>query len=59
MMKVQLRTEGYTAADMCIPNLRGVEKMLDRIDGKRLAKAVESLDAGQSQRVIRDAVFGD
>jgi hypothetical protein len=38
--------------------MRGIERMLDRIDDNKLKKALESLDAGNSQRVVLDAVYG-
>lgn len=53
------RMDGRTAADLCIRNLRSVERILARLDRKKLARAMESLDAGNSQAVIRDAIFGD
>lgn len=53
------RMDGRTAADLCIRNLKSLEKVLNRIDRQKLAEAMESLDAGNSQTVIRDAVFGD
>jgi xylose isomerase len=52
------RMDGRTAADLCIKNLRNIERMLERLDDKKLAQAMESLDAGNSQSVIRDAIFG-
>ncbi len=52
------RMDGRTAADLCIRNLRSVEEILDRIDKKALEEAMNSLDAGNSQAVIRDAIFG-
>jgi len=51
------RMDGRTAADLCIKNLRSLEKILDRLDRDKLIKAMESLDAGNSQSVIRDALF--
>ena len=51
------RMDGRTAADLCIKNLRSLEKILDRLDKDKLIKAMESLDAGNSQSVIRDALF--
>jgi len=53
------RMDGTVAADLCIKNLRSVERILDRIDKKQLRAAMLSLDAGNSQMVIRDAIFND
>ena len=53
------RMDGKTAAELCIRNLRSVEKILNRLDRDKLKKAMETLDAGNSQRVIRDAIFND
>ena len=53
------RMDGTVAADLCIKNLRSVERILDRIDKKQLQAAMLSLDAGNSQMVIRDAIFND
>lgn len=51
------RMDGRTAVDLCIKNLRSLEKILDCLDRDKLIKAMESLDAGNSQSVIRDALF--
>jgi hypothetical protein len=51
--------DGRTAADLCIKNLKSLENILDRIDKSKLKNALESLDAGNSQTVIRDAIFND
>ncbi|MFW6180477.1 MAG: sugar phosphate isomerase/epimerase family protein [Spirochaetota bacterium] len=53
------RMDGRTAAELCIRNLRSIENILNRVDRRKLARAMESLDAGNSQAVIRDAIFGD
>ncbi|MFW6137816.1 MAG: sugar phosphate isomerase/epimerase family protein [Spirochaetota bacterium] len=53
------RMDGKTAADLCIKNLRSIEKVLDRIDKNKLKQAMTTLDAGNSQKIIRDAIFGD
>jgi xylose isomerase len=53
------RMDGKTAAELCIRNLRSVEKILNRINRDKLQRALETLDAGNSQRVIRDAIFND
>jgi xylose isomerase len=53
------RMDGTVAAELCIKNLRSVEKILSRIDKEELKKAMLSLDAGNSQMVIRDAIFND
>ena len=53
------RMDGKTATDLCIRNLRSIERILGRLDKDKLKKAMESLDAGNSQRVIRDALFTD
>lgn len=53
------RMDGKTATELCIRNLRSVEKILNRLDRDRLKKAMATLDAGNSQRVIRDALFND
>lgn len=53
------RMDGKTAVELCIRNLRSVERILDRLDKGALKKAMASLDAGNSQRVIRDAIFRD
>jgi hypothetical protein len=47
------------AAELCIKNLRGVVKILERLDRVAMRKAMRSLDAGNSQMVIRDAIFND
>jgi len=51
------RMDGKTASELCIKNLRGVESILERIDRKKLEKAMETLDAGNSQRVLSEAIF--
>lgn len=53
------RMDGRTAADLCVKNLKSLENILDRIDKIKLKNALESLDAGNSQTVIRDAIFND
>jgi len=53
------RMEGKTAAQLCIKNLRSIERILDRLDRAKLMNAMESLDAGNSQSIIRDAIFND
>jgi xylose isomerase len=53
------RMDGRTAADLCVKNLKSLENILDRIDKSKLKNALESLDAGNSQTVIRDAIFND
>jgi xylose isomerase len=53
------RMDGKTAAELCICNLRSVEKILNRINRDKLQRAMGTLDAGNSQRVIRDAIFSD
>jgi len=53
------RMDGRTAADLCIKNLRSVEKILNRIYRDKLENAMNSLDAGNSQDVIRKAIFSD
>jgi len=51
--------DGKKAADLCIRNLRSVENILDRIDRKELRVAMQSLDAANSQLIVRDAIFND
>ncbi len=51
------RMDGRTATDLCIKNLRGVERVLERIDRKKLQDAMNTLDAGNSQSVIHQAMF--
>jgi xylose isomerase len=51
------RMEGKTAAELCIKNLRGIERVLSRIDKERLKQAMETLDAGNSQRILTEAFF--
>jgi len=53
------RMDGKKAADLCIRNLRSVENILDRIDRKELRVAMQSLDAANSQLIVRDAIFND
>jgi xylose isomerase len=52
------RMDGKIAAELCIKNMRGIERILERIDDNKLKKAMESLDAGNSQYVVLDAVYG-
>ncbi len=52
------RMDGRTAADLCIKNLKGVEKLLESLDKEALEKAMSTLDAGNTQAVIHDAIFG-
>ncbi len=52
------RMDGTVAARLCIENMRGIEKMLDSIDRNKLKTAMNSLDAGNSQMIIRDAIYG-
>jgi len=52
------RMVGRTAVDLCIKNLRSIEKILDRLPGI-VKKAMGSLDAGNSQSVIREVIFSD
>lgn len=51
--------DGRTVVDLYIKNLRSIEKILDRLDRDKLKEAMESLDAGNSQSVIREAIFSD
>jgi len=53
------RMDGKRAAELCIRNLRGAEKILNGIDKKALRDAMHSLDAGNSQLVVSRAIFGD
>jgi xylose isomerase len=53
------RMDGRTAADLCIQNLKSLEIMLDRLDRKKLKYALESIDAGNSQKLIRDTIFAN
>jgi hypothetical protein len=53
------RMDGRTATELCIKNLISLERILDRLDRKALKEAMKSLDAGISQRIIRDALFND
>jgi xylose isomerase len=53
------RMDGRRAAELCIRNLRSLERVLDRINRKTLGQAMVSLDAGNSQMVVRDALFND
>jgi len=53
------RMDGRKATELCIKNLQSLERVLDRIDREELKKAMFSLDAGNSQMVIRDAIFSD
>lgn len=53
------RMDGRKATELCIKNLQSIERILDRIDREELKKAMFSLDAGNSQMVIRDAIFSD
>jgi xylose isomerase len=52
------RMDGRTATDLCVRNLRGVEKILERLDRQKLHAAMNTLDAGKSQEVIHAAIFG-
>lgn len=52
------RMEGRRAAELCVKNLIGAEKILDRIDKKKLEEAMQTLDAGNSQMIISEAIFG-
>ena len=52
------RMDGGRAAELCVKNLQGVERILDRLDKKALEEAMNTLDAGNSQMVIHDAIFG-
>jgi len=52
------RMDGGRAADLCIKNLRGIEQILDRLDKRALEDAMNTLDAGNSQMVIHNAIFG-
>ena len=52
------RMDGKKAAEICIRNLRGVERMLDRMDMRALRTAMDSLDASKSQEILSKAIFG-
>lgn len=52
------RMDGKRAAELCMKNLIGAENILDNIDKKKLEEAMGTLDAGNSQLVISEAIFG-
>ncbi len=52
------RMDGKRAAELCIGNLRGAEKILERMDKEGLVDAMRSLDAGNSQLVVSRGIFG-
>jgi len=51
--------DGRTADGLCVKNLQSLERVLDRLDRTALKEAMKSLDVGNSQRIIRDALFND
>ena len=53
------RMDGAKAADLCIRNLKSVERILERLDKKAMRSAMQSLDASNSQALLRDAIFKD
>jgi len=53
------RMDGRTATELCVKNLRSLERILDRLDRTAMKEAMKSLNAGNSQRIIRDALFND
>jgi xylose isomerase len=52
------RMDGKRAAQICVRNLRGVERMLDRMDRSALRAAMDALDASKSQEILSGAIFG-
>jgi xylose isomerase len=52
------RMDGKKAAEICIRNLKGTERMLDRMDKTALRAAMDALDAATSQEILSRAIFG-
>jgi xylose isomerase len=52
------RMDGKKAAQICIRNLRGAERMLERMDRPALRAAMDALDAAKSQEILSRAIFG-
>ncbi|UCF91630.1 MAG: TIM barrel protein [Desulfobacterales bacterium] len=52
------REDASAAANLCIRNLNHLVAMLDRMDYGRVQEAQASLDAGITQAIVSDVIFG-
>lgn len=52
------RLDGLKAASLCIEYMKEMEEILERLDYEELKKAQLTLDAGNTQPIIKRAIFG-
>lgn len=52
------REDGVAACKMAISNLKGLLKLVDKLDEKALKRAQRTMDAVATQKVARKAVYG-
>jgi len=51
------REDGVKSAIMAIRNIKAIWKLCDRIDKRELAKAQETMDAIETQEVVRKSMY--
>ncbi|HID94100.1 MAG TPA: hypothetical protein EYP60_08400 [bacterium (Candidatus Stahlbacteria)] len=51
------REDGVKSANMAIRNIKAIWELCDKIDDKKLAKAQETMDAIETQEVVRELIY--